>query len=60
MKNTIKKEHVQSGGKNAISPFGRKRIFAEIGATTFQKHFQALAFDVFEKRLRRYWLIRSF
>jgi hypothetical protein len=39
------------GGKNAISPFGRKRIFAEIGATTFQKHFQALAEDIFRKEV---------
>jgi len=33
----------KSGGKNAIPHFGRKRIFAKKGATTFQKLCKALA-----------------
>jgi hypothetical protein len=40
------------GGKNAIPPFGRKCIFAEIGATLFQKHCRAWLCYVFEKRFQ--------
>lgn len=35
-----------------IPSFGRKRIFAEFGATTFLKHCLGLAFLCFEKRLQ--------
>ena len=42
----------KSGGKNAIPPCGRKRIFAEFGATPFLKHCRAWLFYVFEKRLQ--------
>ncbi|KFF01362.1 hypothetical protein IX39_12365 [Chryseobacterium formosense] len=41
----------KSGSKNAIPPWGRKRIFAENGATPFQKHCRAWLLYVFEKRL---------
>jgi len=42
----------KSGGKNAIPSRGRKRIFAENGATIFLKHRRAWLYYVFEKRLR--------
>jgi hypothetical protein len=41
----------KSGGKNAIPSCGRKRIFAEFGATIFQKHCRVRPYYVFEKRL---------
>jgi len=37
----------KSGGKNAIPPCGRKRIFAESGATQFLKHCRALTLECF-------------
>jgi hypothetical protein len=35
--------------KNAFPSCGRKRIFADFGATPFLKHFQAGLLYVFEK-----------
>jgi hypothetical protein len=34
----MKMDEGKSGGKNAIPACGRKRIFAEFGATLFLKH----------------------
>jgi hypothetical protein len=39
----------KSGGKNAIPPFGRKRIFAAFGATLFLKHWRS-GFPMFLKK----------
>jgi len=36
-------------GKNAFPPFGRKRIFAKIGATPFPKHCPTLAIIFLKK-----------
>jgi len=37
------------GCKNAIPSYGRKRIFAEFGATPFLKHYRAGLFYVLKK-----------
>jgi len=50
----------KSGGKNAIPPCGRKRIFAEFGATPFLKHCLVGLFYVFEKRLQKFRIIISY